>query len=167
MIKRCSLYGVYTEEGGGLKIILNTIKSNGYGIYYNENVSIGFPQNNIYNNTGKNFYKVANGVTVYITNIWWGSTIVSNIAKGITNESAGIVQFIPYRLFGEFCIQPGADITTVGTITNLTTYISENTNIVLNSWTKINDPDFKRYRIYRKTTASFSNLTPASCIIFP
>jgi len=157
-------YGIYAGEGTGLKINLNTIKSNYIGLIYNANVAnANLNLNNIWTNTKWNFELAVNQV-VYISNVWWGTTIVPDILSKISNDGTSAnLKFVPYRLFGELNITPGADITNTQRITTLSATVVGGNNIAL-SWSKITDPDFVRYRIYRSTVSSFSNLSPANIV---
>ncbi|MDD5065919.1 MAG: NosD domain-containing protein [bacterium] len=159
-ITRNQKYGILADEGTGLKVNLNTITTNPVGILYSDVSGIGadFTANNIYSNQSLNFTNTGN-LTTYVTNNWWGTTragVIRSKLKGLGFSA------IPYRLFGPFNIQPGADTAYMPRITWATGYVVNNNDVVL-KWQSTASADFTKYRVYRSTNSSlWSNLSPAS-----
>lgn len=145
--------GIYYEDSTS-EISLNTITNNNYGVVYASGSLTGFHKNNLSPNNCA--FSNASGLSVKITNNWWGSTIAS-VIKSKTIGITSYDEFTPYRLFGEFDITPGADTETPDIITGVHSYITNcKVKIV---WNMSDATDFARYSIYRFPIPGTTNLT--------
>lgn len=96
-------YGIYIEESGSSSRVRpvinagNSISGNDYGVF-SWGVSAGsvsVNQNNIFSNL-VNYYKANSSTTDDATNNWWNTTVEAEIAAGISAQSAGSVDYVPY-----------------------------------------------------------------------
>lgn len=171
--------GIRLIEANNMRIKYNRIYNNPIGVIYS-NSSISFNQNsltnndygfvfyggdtdeisynNLYLNTRYNFSN-ASGSSIQITNIWWGSTVCSNIQNKLYNIQ-GYNNFTPYRLFGPFDIAEGSDIIPPVRITNL---ILNVTGCTVNlQWEK--NMSATRYCVYRSDIGGTTNLE-RNCVV--
>ncbi len=151
--------GVYYKSSS-CEISLNAITNNNYGVVYASGSLTGFHKNNLSPNNCA--FSNASGLSVKITNNWWGSTIAS-IIKSKTIGITSYDEFTPYRLLAPFDITPGKDTTPPPSVSFLkVTQI--NTNIYL-TWNKCPTPsDFYRYNIYRSSIPGTTNLCKTNII---
>ncbi len=147
------------NDNNASSVYLNYITNNVYGIETADSPIVRFDKNNIYNNSGWNYINRESVSDFQImTNNWFGTTAVSNIASSISNIS-GRTNFIPYRLFTEFNIEPEADTVTMPRVTWGTAYHTNSCDVIL-KWKPTFGGDFVKYNIYRTTNDTlWSNFT--------
>ncbi len=169
------LGNIYNNIGPGIliagastnnKIELNSIYSNGgHGIIVSNNCRLKrnrARRNNIFHNTGDNFNNQS-GTNINIENNWWDTTVASEIASKISGNG-GYSNFTPYRLFGEYDITPGADISSLPRIPFLGTLVTNQTNITFTWLTPTTSTGFARYFLYESPIPGYTNLTGTNVI---
>ncbi|MDD5065967.1 MAG: right-handed parallel beta-helix repeat-containing protein, partial [bacterium] len=143
-------------------IYLNTITNNGLGVRITNTTLLKFEKNNLQNNNVNSFTNAGDSF-VKLTNNWWGTTIASNVRNRIRNNG-GYSNFIPYRLFGEFNIQPDADTRPLPRISWVTAFVVNSRDIAIH-WTSTSNNDFAGYNIYRTTNSSlWSNFSKSDVL---
>lgn len=149
----------FNYGGDAPNIRLNRIISNQIGIKYDGTETNSLSKNNIYNNTTLNLETLNSG-TLIATNNWWGSTIFSSIKSNIYGVDS--TNLIPYRLFGPFNIEQGADTDPLPRISIFTAEVL-GTNVTL-IWNRATNSDFVSYNIYRISNPGETNLTRGDII---
>jgi|GEM_PF-2799043 len=147
--------GIYYDFNIGNNILLNTISSNRTGVnvaWIGMVVTPILNKNNITANL-TNMINNSGGLFTTETN-WLGTTIYSNIEKSMGGIQP--IQYVPYRLFGQYDTSIGADTIYPSVVTVLTAEAVMNTNVALR-WNS--SAGAVRYFIYRNFTDSISNFT--------
>ena len=96
---------------------------------------------------------------VYVTNNWWGTTVLSSIK--VSNNIPLSNTVVPYKLFGAFNIEEGEDVTAPNIPTWSSASISGNSNVM--TWSDESGTGAVRYTVYRSAVSNnATNFTRAT-----
>jgi uncharacterized repeat protein (TIGR01451 family) len=153
-------WGLFVTNERGIRANLNSFAKNNIGAFITGVSSADFSKNNLAGNTGWNLAVSPSGPGSGIfTNIWWGTTVWTNIVKVIQNPPSGASSLKAWRLFGPFDIRDGADSTACAPVAGLTA-VSAGNSINL-TWNHSQDPDTVRYFVYRHLKPDVTNASRA------